>query len=182
MRWIHFYLGVTNSAWRWNIANLTACINLGALCWPYIMTSYSRIMAPNHLMILSCFWNSKSRKGLLKLSFDHKTFNQLQSASNSEASLELLLSFFPILSTQDRNLPPLDSRPLRGLASRTCCLVCTAPWCSRQSAHPRLMLSCSADRSAAGTPAVMDSSWASSRWMEVPPDCTGKSSAVGNQC
>lgn len=82
-------------------------MDLGALCWysglvflpwQYILTHYPGIIAPNHLMILSCIWNSRSRKGILRLSFYHKTFNQLQSAGNPKTSRLLFELFWPFLS------------------------------------------------------------------------------------
>lgn len=135
------------------------------------------VIAPNHLMVLSCILNSKSRKGLLRLSFSHKTFNQLQSAGNPKASHFLLTSFerfVPFLSTQDKNLTRLDSRPLRGPVFRMCFLACTAPRCFQQLACLWQTLSSSVGRSAAAMLAVMASSWVRLHLMEVLSNCRKK--------
>lgn len=136
------------------------------------------------MRILSCIWSSMSRKELLRLSCYYKTFNQLQSAGNPKASHLLLSSFedfFPLLSTQDKNLTRLDSRPLKGLVFRMCFLACITPWCSQHLAHLWLTLSSSVGRLAAGTLAATASSWVRLHLMEVSPNCKIKNSAVEYQ-
>lgn len=138
--------------------------------WQYILPLYSSLIEPDHLVILSCFWNSKSKKLFLNPSFYHKTFYQLYPAGILKSSLLHLSSFehfFSVLSAQHKNLIHLDSRPLKEPVFRMCFLVCIAPWLSQQLARLWRMRSSSAGRLAAGTLAVMASSWVRLHLMEV---------------